>query len=234
MRLFTKFDSALTSVQRPLRILSSQSTWVMPISCVFLTTINLGCSGQPPKSPALEPPVTTVASNPKLPDQNQVMPVEDRTRANSPEASIEPNTLPSNSPMSKLESAPGGTGTESDSSAKDGSADSKDSSDSSNSSGSSGSGKSPRKAKPLADADSTLKSAQGLREKARRASNEKQFGNAFQLTSQAWEASRAHPKDARLKQLSDELLAEMTAFGKQANEQFGGKVRSASTRLIEK
>ena len=95
-------------------------------------------------------------------------------------------------------------------------------------------GQPSRTGKPPADAESTLKTVGALREKARRATSKKEFGSAFSLATQAWEAARSHPKDIRLQQIAEELTVELDTLGKQSNAKFGSKASDPSTRLIEK
>lgn len=84
------------------------------------------------------------------------------------------------------------------------------------------------------NADGAWSQASALRDKARRASERKEYGSAFELASQAWEAVRSHPQDARLKQLADELSSELEQFGQQANLKFNDRTKSTNTKLIEK
>ena len=84
------------------------------------------------------------------------------------------------------------------------------------------------------NADGAWSQASALRDKARRAAERKEYGSAFELASQAWEAARTHPQDARLKQLADELSSELEQFGQQANSKFNDRAKSTNTKLIEK
>ena len=90
------------------------------------------------------------------------------------------------------------------------------------------------KSRQPVSAESALKTATGLRERARLATDKKQFGSAFELTTQAWEAARVHPNDPQLKQLTSELAAELESLGTRANSQAGARAAGSSTRLIEK
>jgi len=87
---------------------------------------------------------------------------------------------------------------------------------------------------PPGDAEGAFKKAVALRDKARRASERKQYGNAFELASQAWETARAYPQDAKLKQFTEELSSELEKFGQQANAKYNDRIKGTSTILIEK
>ena len=87
---------------------------------------------------------------------------------------------------------------------------------------------------PAADAETTLKTVSTLREKAKKATDQKDLGTAFRNATQAWEAARAHPKDARLRKIADELATELDALGHQLNAKFQKEAESTSTPLIEK
>lgn len=84
------------------------------------------------------------------------------------------------------------------------------------------------------NADGAWSKASALRDKSRSAAERKEYGSAFELASQAWEAARTHPQDARLKQLTDELSSELEQFGQQANSKFNDRTKSTNTKLIEK
>ena len=84
------------------------------------------------------------------------------------------------------------------------------------------------------NAEGAWSTAITLRDKARSASERKNYGSAFELASQAWEVARTHPQDARLKQLADELSSELEQFGQQANSKFTDRTKSTNTKLIEK
>lgn len=93
---------------------------------------------------------------------------------------------------------------------------------------------SPSTLRKTGDPDSALNVAMSLREKARRAANRKDYGGAFDHTSRAWEAAKAWPKDARLKKLAEELVADLEKLGDQANSKFSNRAGDSSTKLIDK
>jgi hypothetical protein len=84
------------------------------------------------------------------------------------------------------------------------------------------------------DADSTLKAVEVLRQKANRASSQNELGSAFRLASEAWEAARMHPKDARSRQAAEELAVELDSLAQKLNSKFSKEAANPSTRLIEK
>ena len=80
----------------------------------------------------------------------------------------------------------------------------------------------------------TRKTVSTLREKSRRAADQKEVGNAFRLASEAWNFARSHPEDAELQQQADELAAELNRLGNQLNSRFQSQVSDPTVRLIEK
>ena len=88
--------------------------------------------------------------------------------------------------------------------------------------------------KPTQDADTTLKNVSGLMDKVRQAKGRKDYGDAFRLATQAWEAAHLHPKDSRLQKIAEELTVEMESLGNLANSKFSPKSSYASTKLIDK
>ncbi len=142
------------------------------------------------------------------------------------------------SPASKAESAvnrlPSDESVALDSTAREGGLESDRTEDSTKSSGSPVSGQKSASGRPQADAKSTLRTINTLRDKARLATIQKEFGNAFRYTSDAWEAARRHPEDDRLRELASELAVEIETFGKQSNSQFNSEVLDSTTRLIDK
>ncbi len=89
------------------------------------------------------------------------------------------------------------------------------------------------KRKKPEDASATLKTVNTLRENARQATKNKDYGKAFSLVSQAWEATRTHPKDAALQRIAAELAEEIETLSQQANAKFQRKAASSDTLLIE-
>ena len=84
------------------------------------------------------------------------------------------------------------------------------------------------------DAESALKSATSLRDKAQQAAARQDYGIAFDHTSRAWESASVWPKDPRLTRLAAELLADLEKFGEQANLKFSDRAQNSSTKLIDK
>ncbi|MEI8018418.1 MAG: hypothetical protein WCH39_09455 [Schlesneria sp.] len=87
---------------------------------------------------------------------------------------------------------------------------------------------------PQADPKSALRAINTLRDKARLATIQKEFGSAFRDTSDAWEAARRHPEDDRLRELASELAVEIEKLSKQSNSQFNSETLDTTTRLIDK
>jgi|GEM_PF-4611612 hypothetical protein len=90
------------------------------------------------------------------------------------------------------------------------------------------------KRKSIPDIESTTKKVRDLTVKARQAKDRKDYGNAFHLTTQAWEATRLHPGDARLRSLGEELFTELGTLGDLANSKFATRVKDDTTTLIDK
>lgn len=92
----------------------------------------------------------------------------------------------------------------------------------------------PKTRKAIPDVDATVRIVESLLEKARKAKNRKDYGNAFRFTSEAWEATSFHPNDSRIRKHADEISIELEALAAQANSQFSARAANTSTILIEK
>lgn len=75
--------------------------------------------------------------------------------------------------------------------------------------------------------------ARDLQRQAKAAKEKRQFGKAFALTTEAWEAARAFPEDAECRRLAEQLGAETETLGSQANAEHKGEIDRSKT-LIEK
>jgi len=204
----TKANSLSFRIYRDALVFSLPALWIS------------GCSG------CLASPSNQTETKSPQPGQDEVdNATAPKTAVNESEATVQ-RVSPMES--SKLVSKKSDKGSES--AAPEDSTDSKDS----NSPTPSAPMESPRKGKLPGDADSTLRTVEALRGKAQHAANRKQFGSAFRLTSQAWEAAQSHPKDVRLQKIAAELAIELNTLGKQANDQAGSKAADSSIRLIDK
>lgn len=179
-------------------------------ACLILIGLP-GCSGcHQSRSPQ---PITAEESSASAED---MPPVESKTRSPPPRESEPPPATPSSSGESETETA-SAAAAPIDADAK---------------SAQNPPGRS-RPDQPQTPA-AALARAQDLREKARRAAERKDYGAAFALDSQAWEATQAFPADERLKRMAVELADELEAFGDQANARDSGRARNPETKLIEK
>lgn len=82
--------------------------------------------------------------------------------------------------------------------------------------------------------ESAYATARALRDQASRASDRKDYGAAFDLTSRAWDAARKFPQDVRLKKMTEELASELESLGEQANAKSSSRAKDSATTLIEK
>jgi hypothetical protein len=179
----------------------------------ILLLLGIGSSGLPGCSGSVAPPVKT----PPVETRSQT---ETQADASSTEATDESPADPrTEAGMQKVPVAEGAPAHAESSERTDSTSDEPDSS-----------------IAPLQTEDVVLtrKTVSTLREKSKRAADQKEVGNAFRLASEAWTFARSHPEDAELQQQADELAAELNRLGNQLNSRFQSQVSDPTVRLIEK
>lgn len=92
---------------------------------------------------------------------------------------------------------------------------------------------SPQSGRQPQTASEALELAQGLRRTSTKAANRGDFGKAFDLASQAWDALRPFPNDAACKAASGQLAIELESFADRANA-LAAPGAANTKRLVEK